>query len=188
MGISCTAYKNVRYVGYGHTEWDSDGNKKALDDDDNPMTFEGSPLTENFVELTVNVLGFHGSKDTSLKPGIYVFDEEYDWPAGSYSSYREFCEGLAKLCMVKLPEGVHAPLPAGDLFADIYFCSEKGVLDTNTCAGLWADFVTMRPRAVVYAKKLEAKEKEAGEYWLDKYDDWITGLELATDKGFVVFR
>jgi hypothetical protein len=185
MGLSCRAYKNARYVGYGHVEWDSEGKKQALDDDDNPMMFEGAPLTENFVELPDSLLVFRGS----LEPGIYVFDEMYDWPAGSYSSYHEFREGLAKLRRVKLPDGVDAPLPAGEPFESLlYFCQEDSVLDASTCAKLWADFVTMHPRAVVYAKKLETKKKGEGEYWFNKYESWMTGLEVATNSGFVFFR
>ena len=189
MGISCTAYKNVKYVGYGHTEWDSDGKKKALDDDDNPMMFESVPIIENFVELTEDVLGFHRPRAGVLEPGIYVFDDKYCWPAGSYSSHNRFREGLAKLYRVKLPDGVHAPLPADDPFSDIiYFCNEDSVLDASACAKLWADFAAMYPRAVVYANKLEAKEKGEGEYWLDKYESWTDGLEVATNAGFVVLR
>jgi len=189
MGIRCTAYKNAKYVGRGYVERDSDDKKKPFDDNGNPMMFEGALLTENFVALAEGEMGFHRPLFASLEPGIYVFDEKYNWPAGSYSSFNGFREGLAKLYGVKLPDGINAPLPAGNPFEDIiYFCTEDTVLDASTCARLWADFITMHPRAVVYAKKLEAKEKGAGEYWMDKYDSWTKGLEVATNMGFVVVR
>ena len=124
-----------------------------------------------------------------LAPGTYLatsLTEQHSFRAGSYSGYNNW---RRELCLTML--GVEpAELwnePAswqGMPFVDLINHSDcEGAIGGPVAKSLFWDFVEQRHRAV----ERTDNGNEDGGWFLEVYDDFLRGFELAADDGILIF-
>lgn len=109
--------------------------------------------------------------------------EEYDFRAGSYSSYGEFRNALAGVfldCTAREVWNNEHRFKGQPFYELIDFSDCEGVIGTEVCAKLHADFVKGR-------KKFSEDCDRDLEWMLSLYDRWTKAFELAKDDGIIVF-
>lgn len=158
MGLDITAYKNIKPV-------------------ENPVLDDGYP-----VDLVNNWLP-GASMDWSEKiwPGrgegvdsktVYEFEESYEFRAGSYSGYNWWRSNLEEFASNK-----------SRAFKElIEFADNEGVIGSVVAKKLSKDFHDNEEAAKEYSKHIGD-----GEYWMEKYYDWMEAFDYASNNGAVDF-
>jgi hypothetical protein len=107
--------------------------------------------------------------------------EEYDFRAGSYSSYGDFRRELSETFLNSPPEKVwlNPKSYEGQPFYELIDFSDcEGVLGTGVCAKLHKDFVDGREKFV---------EEVQSDWSVESYDRFTKALELAKEDGVIIF-
>lgn len=125
-----------------------------------------------------------------IKTGdVFEYGEYLHVRAGSYGGYSRWRLMLCNMALGVDPDVVwnHPEnFKEGPFFNLINFSDCEGVIGTETCKALYQDFLHHYPAAVAYASRLP--EDFGGEYWLDKYKEWMEAFELASNDGCVDFH
>jgi hypothetical protein len=107
--------------------------------------------------------------------------EEYDFRAGSYSSYGQFRRELSETFLNSPPEKVWSNPKSyeGQPFYELVDFSDcEGVIGPEVCAKLHKDFVDGRKKFV---------EEVHSNWSVERYDSWTKALELAKEDGVIIF-
>jgi hypothetical protein len=113
--------------------------------------------------------------------------EMHSFAAGSYSGYSEFRRMLAGMLGHDVAEYWNDPSLADEpMYELINFADNEGCIGPDAAADLLADFREHRERWVAHIEQSDAKPML--DYYVGKYDDWITAFELAADGGLVAFH
>lgn len=183
MGLDMSCYSNVKPATDGHDIPDGESWCEA-DDHVKVYAYSGftHALTGVAAETTVTntdlgggMLEVKGCYDTSES-------EYHGFRAGSYGGYNAFREELAN--MVGRSAGHYwggDGNPDWPFYELVNFADNEGTLDWVCAKALLDDFLQYRDE---FARR-NPPEKN---WWLETYDDWITGLRLAADHGLVVFH
>lgn len=110
-----------------------------------------------------------------------VESEEYDFRAGSYSSYGDFRREISETFLNSTPARVWSdpkPYEGQPFYELVDFSDCEGVLGTEVCAKLHKDFVEGREK---FFEEIES------DWSKEKYDSWTKALEIAKDDGIIVF-
>ena len=120
---------------------------------------------------------------------VFEYDEYMHVRAGSYGGYNRWRRMLCNMALGVEPEVVWnnpTNFETAPFFDLINFSDCEGVLCTEACQGLYEDFRNPLPAATAYASRLPGDWD--GEYWLDKYKEWMEAFELASKDGCVDFH
>jgi hypothetical protein len=115
-----------------------------------------------------------------LEAGVYTYDGEFSWRAGSYGGYNEWRRILCKRVLGVGPEVVWPELGSftGRPFVELIAFSDcEGYIGATVSAKLAADF-----------SEWQSRIDDVDEWWLGSYASWRRGFEIAADGGFVYFR
>lgn len=112
--------------------------------------------------------------------GVYstADSEEYDFRAGSYCGYNDWCDVL---------DQAREDLPSYAFEELINFADNEGTIGPSISLKLRDDFVR-------YAEQVKArlpefiKDADDREYWLERYGHWTNAFTLAADGGCVIFH
>ena len=124
-----------------------------------------------------------------LDPGTYLttsLTESHSFRAGSYSGYNNWRRELCKIMLGVVPEELwNNPdswqgLP---FFHLINHSDCEGAFGGPVAKSLFLDFVKHRHRA----EGLSAIHNEDPGWFLEVYDDFLRGFELAADDGILIF-
>lgn len=136
------------------------------------------------IKLYVNP-GF--DRHDGMKVGKYFYNSRFDFRAGSYSSYNNWRENLAKISgwppkfseyrgCLRHDESVFQATE-GPFFELIMFSDCEGFIGPKTSAKLLGDF-----------ERYQEKVDEVGDmYFSDLYSKWRTAFEFASQNGAVRF-
>lgn len=144
--------------------------------------------TGNFYVASV-IEDFKDAADGIETGQIFEYDEYLHVRAGSYGGYSRWRQMLCNMALGVEPEVVWEypeNFKQSPFFDMINFSDCEGVIGTETCKSLYQDFLHNLPGAVAYATRLP--ENFQGEYWLDKYREWMEAFELASKDGCVDFH
>lgn len=114
--------------------------------------------------------------------GVYRYEEEFDFRAGSYSGYNVW---RAQLCQMALGVGPGVlwenPLYYRNhpFYRLINFSDCEGLINAEFSAGLAKDFAAFQDHA---------DHMQDDGYFAQKYADWREAFEMAADGGFVYFH
>lgn len=159
MGLSITAYRNIKPIAASEIEMDEDGI---------PVDDEKYITTHGMVEYTEKY--WAGRSKPIDDDGYYTFDDSYDFYAGSYLGYNDWRDWLAKISDGK---------SFGEL---IDFSDCEGVIGSVASAKLYDDFMKNR----VNAKAACGDYKER--VWaMELYNCWTKAFKMARDNGAVMF-
>ena len=124
-----------------------------------------------------------------LDPGTYLttsLTEQHSFRAGSYSGYNNWRRALC-LTMLGVEPAELWNEPAswqGMPFVDLINHSDcDGAIGGPVAKSLYRDFVKHRDRAVDRTDN----GNEDGGWFLEVYDDFLRGFELAADDGILIF-
>lgn len=136
---------------------------------------------EDYCFKAFQIEGLKESRMKNLKAGQeYNGENVFSFRAGSYGGYNAFRNELAKLSGLDdrtiwaNPEK-YKDVPFYEL---INFSDCEGVMDWETAAVLCEDFIENFNKAM----------DNFDQYYMSKYKDWSTALELAKEKGVIVFH
>lgn len=131
-----------------------------------------------------NEIGAHVNPDfpeqaDGLISGIYTAEDEGGFRAGSYGGYNQWRSQLAGLAGYTDRAAFQGSVPPGSAFLPlINFSDCEGVIGPKTSAQLAADF----------AEYQHAADRHPDDWFRQKYADWRTAFETASDNGFVDFH
>jgi hypothetical protein len=128
---------------------------------------------------------FEGRQGT-IVDGFYSYDDSFGFCAGSYGGYNNWREKLALLAGYRSSgndEGHHHSQGAwdadsGPFWELINFSDCEGVIGTETCTKIAADFAKFQPLA----------DAHVDQWFRDKYAEWRKAFELAANGGSVEFH
>ena len=129
----------------------------------------------------------HPEHFAGMKQGVYSYEDEFGYRAGSYSGYNEWRRRLSFMALDAPPPTVWGnPEHYKDkpFFWLINFSDCEGYIGTEKCKVLAADFAKWQPRADAI---LDLDEDWCG-WFVQKYADWRKAFELAAKGGFVDFH
>ena len=109
--------------------------------------------------------------------------EEYDFRAGSYSSYGKFRNSLADVfhhCSARDVWDKESHFKGKPFYELIDFSDCEGVIGPEVCAKLHEDFVKGR-------SKFASECERDSDWMLAVYDSFTKAFELAKDDGIIVF-
>jgi hypothetical protein len=184
MGLDIAAYSNLRYLGHHEVAEDSEHpydpetdervHVEALAYDAFPHALLGIPNQQ---------LKTYGST-RYIVCGCFEITEKtetYSFRAGSYSGYGRWRRDLADRFNPYRDNG--QPSPEGPFYELLWFADNEGTIGELAAISLLADF---RQYEVEYrAAHLGA---EVGDYFVQKYADWLRACELAADSGLIDFH
>lgn len=172
MGLDITAYRKLTKLnatvdedGYGV---DSETGKKI----------EGDYFVPNF--------NHEFDRHEGLEHGVYSFEEDFAFRAGSYGGYSRFRDDLAKLAgYQEHPTADHdrhaeSAWEAGEgpFWEMIYFSDCEGTIGPKVSAKIAQDFSNHQIKA-------DAHEDE---YFRERYSNWRKAFEMAAEGGAVDFH
>jgi len=105
-------------------------------------------------------------------------DEEFSFRAGSYSGYNLWREQLAAIAGYTPQEAWDAKAVGKPFREMVDFSDCEGMLDTDTCAKLSADFAVFQEKA----------DAHSSEYFREIYSKFRTAFEMAAVGGRVVYH
>ena len=179
MGLDITAYSKLKQI-----DCVFDADSEPID----PVTRH--PIPGNYFRAYVNP-DFSGREGKIQHHAVYRFDQEFCFHAGSYGGYNQWRELLAAFAEYpKIETGRYGDtkeqhhdaaafsVASGPFWELIVFSDCEGVMGSETCAKLAADFKTFETQAETYSD----------EYWREKYRDWKHAFEIGADDGAVDFH
>lgn len=120
-------------------------------------------------------------RTAGLTPGIFIFGEEHDFCAGSYSGYNHWRDWLAKVVDWDDADACwRSGKTEGPFIELINFPDNEGYIGPMVAAKLAKDFADNEARA--------AERADGDAYLMQKYRDWKRAFELAADAGAVRFH
>jgi len=136
--------------------------------------------------LTITELSKEAShcRCTDMENGDYYRtedSEEYDFRAGSYSSYGDFRREISETFLNSTPARVwsYPKSYEGHPFYELVDFSDcEGVLGTEVCAKLHKDFVEGRGK---FFDEIES------DWSKEKYDSWTKALAVGKENGVIIF-
>lgn len=188
MGLDISCYSNVKVATDGCNIPDGESWCEA-DDHVSVYAYTGftHALTGVAAEATLRPMP-SARGDSGITEAACCFDvsesETFGFRAGSYGGYNAFRDALAGL----------SNRSAGDYWGKdgnrdwpfyelVNFADNEGTLDWVAAKALLEDFQRHRDQ---FARQY--KDDAHRSYWVEVYDEWITGLELAADHGLVCFH
>lgn len=188
MGLDCTAISKVTYVGVGNHGDPNDKYYEGADagycqDDDHVQVFSYDGFAEHALKgMTIKAPkgycndGFTGGDCYATTAA----SQSFGWRAGSYGGYNAFRNSLAALSGHSDSDFWGGEADENWPFYELVnFADNEGVLGTDACRNLLEDFRTFRD---------DYLRANSDDWDRERYDDWITALELAADDGLVVFH
>lgn len=169
MGLDITAYGNVALLETMESTDDYDEKYWNSDEDSNT----------DYVWATKD----RGQHDNIVEHGVYRYEQEFDFRAGSYSGYNEWRNHLSRLMLKVDAETVwhNSESYKGKPFYElINFSDCEGIIGPETSKKLAADFAAHQPIA---------NDEPAFDGWFtEKYNNWRQAFELASNNGYVKFH
>ena len=168
MGLDVTAYKNVKRL----TEFTADE--------------YGEPKDVEAVHVFIDDFK---ERAGNIDDGYYTYDGSCGFRAGSYSGYNNWRDELARLAGYPVAKYAELGLErenhaagawaaeGGPFWELINFSDCEGVLGTEVCKKLLADFI-----------EYDEKAKSFDPYFYERYKEWTEGMKYAADNGFFNFH
>ena len=195
MGLDCTAYYNCKYIGKGSYD----------EDEDVWRMLNGSALcrTLNYVEVYEHSLVDFPASSKGMLAGLYSYEDEKLWCAGSYTGYNHCRDALAKMAgytpdtsfaensmASRFPHTASVrKVQSGPFHSLLYFSDCDGVIGTEACGILANDFQTYDTKACQMRDVLNNEDGiNNGDHWYDLYRMWRDSCEFASHNGFIVFH
>jgi hypothetical protein len=177
MGLDIRAYSNLRYVGH-HEKWADedahyDQHHEAYAYASFPHALMGVPNVQKHDRVPEFITG--GCFEETEKT------ESHGFRAGSYGGYNAWRRDLADRFNPYRDGG--PPSPEGPFYELIWFADSEGTIAQVAAVNLLAAF---RQHEVEY--RAAHLGTEDGDYFVEKYADWMRAFELAADGGFVDFH
>ena len=120
---------------------------------------------------------------------VYGYEEYFNFRAGSYGGYNQWREMLCNMALGLDPNDLwnHKDKYKGEPFYElINFSDCEGTIGSVTCKKLFNDFKKFRARAKGYSNGLPPSYD--GEYWFQKYEEWMKAFKMGADNGCVDFH
>jgi len=172
MGLDIFAYRKLREVPGAHPD---DWGKY---DSDKYHVIPGDVIDNTEANFPGRTAG--------LKAGVYTFDEEFSFRAGSYSGYNEWRDDLAWFAFDKGAHEIWADhITKGPFVELINFSDCEGEIGPIVAAKLAKDFADHQEKAKTHIP-LHNDPDEPG-WWFDRYKEWQKAFEMASDGGSVCF-
>lgn len=159
MGLDITAYKKLSVV-----------ENPKFDDDGDLVDWESQ--WRPGASMVWSEKHFPGRGDGIIPETVYSWEEEYDFPAGSYHGYNFWRSKLNDFMGDKAFQEL------------INFADNEGVIGPVVSKKLAKDFADYEEQATAYSESLE----DNGKWWIDKYHSWKKAFEMASDGGAVDFH
>ena len=178
MGLDIRAYSNLRYVGH-HEKWSDedahyDQHHEAYAYADFPHALMGVP----------NVQAKAYGSTAFLSGGCFEETEKtesHGFRAGSYSGYNAWRRDLSDEFNPARANG--QPSPEGPFYELIWFADNEGVIADVAATNLLTAF---RQHEVEY--RAAHAGTEHGDWFIEKYADWMRACELAATGGLIDFH
>lgn len=159
MGLDITAYRKLEVV--ENPERDEDGDFVV---DWETQFHPGGSMDWSEKHFPGRGEGIESDK-------VYTYEDEFSFRAGGYSGYNLWRSQL---------EQFKGEVAFQEL---IDFADNEGVIGPVVSKKLAKDFAKHETAAIQFAKILG----DRSEFWLDRYQDWKTAFEFASDNGAVNF-
>lgn len=179
MGLDIRAYSNLTYVGR-HEEW--------ADEDEHYERHHQAYAYDAFPHALMGVPDVReetlGSGTKFLTGGCFEVTEKtesHGFRAGSYGGYSQWRNDLANRFNPYRDGG--PPSPEGPFYELLWFADNEGTICQLAAVNLLADF---RQHEAAYRGWQYGTEP--GDYFVEKYVDWMRAFELAADGGLVDFH
>lgn len=184
MGLDISCYSNVKVATDGHDIPDGESWCEA-DAHIQVYSYAGFDHALRGVAAEATLKPMTGASSITDAGCFDVSESQsFGFRAGSYGGYNAFRDALAGLSN---RSAEHYWGNDGDpdwpFYELVNFADNEGTLDWVAAKALLDDFRHHRDQ---FAR--EHKDSAGRSYWVETYDDWITGLELAADHGCVVFH
>ncbi len=108
--------------------------------------------------------------------------EEHGFPAGTYGGYNQWRKDLANRFNPYRGDG--PPSPEGPFYELIWFADNEGTICQLAAANL---LIAFRQHEVEYRAAHQTGTYE-GDWFIEKYADWMRACELAADGGLIDFH
>ncbi len=185
MGLDIRAYSHLTYVGHCP---DRDEEDHGYDPDTYARLHVEAYAYDSFPHALMGVPNVRtqtlGGSVEFLTGGCYALTdktETHAFRAGSYSGYNAWRRDLAARFNPTSSDG--RPNPEGPFYELIWFADNEGTIAELPSIKLLGDFRTHE--AEYRAAHAGA---EHGDYYVEKYADWLRAFELAADGGLVDFH
>lgn len=168
MGLDVSAYKNVKRL--ESFEADEYGEPKDVE------------------TVQVSIAGFK-ERAGNIVDGYYTYEDEYGFRVGSYSGYNNWRNELARLAGYKITKYTEMGQErecyaagawqsgSGAFWELINFSDCEGVLGTEVCKKLLADFIEYDERAKTFDSD-----------FYERYKEWTEGMKYAAENGLFDFH
>ncbi len=157
MGLDITAYSNINYLREDSNDDDYDLDRKECFIWVNP----------DFPERAKN-----------LKDGIYSFEDDMNFRAGSYGGYNQWRNELAMFAGYNNDRDAWDKT-SGPFLELILFSDCEGCIDAEISKKLYKDFCDFDEKSKTY---------EEDSYFYIRYKLWKEAFELASNNGCVKFH
>jgi hypothetical protein len=177
MGLDITAYKNIKLV-------------DVLDDMELwEERYDWKTTTYIHPVYVDDVHFIEQLEDSSLQSGgVYEFEEQYNFRAGSYSGYNAFRDWLSQWALgVSAREVWNNAEEYKDkpFYLLINFSDCEGYIAGSAVNKLLEDFVSHEDEMRKHAESLTS---DIQEWYLSRYEAWRQAFELASNNGYVEFH
>lgn len=186
MGLDITAYSNLTYVGHHEVEKPEDNGICHLryDADDNRFHLPAYAY-DSFPHALLGLPEVKASPYPDIvSAGCFAVGEKtesHEFRAGSYTGYNLWRRDLADRFNPYRDGG--QPSPEGPFYELIWFADNEGTICELAATNLLAEF---REHEATY--RVAHAGTEMGEYFVQKYADWMRACELAADGGLIDFH
>jgi hypothetical protein len=184
MGLDITGFSNLRYLGHHevpeHSEHPYDPETyervhvEALAYDAFPHALMGIP-NQRLKTYSTSQFITCGCFELTEKT------EQHAFRAGSYGGYNRWRQDLADRFNPYRDNG--RPGPEGPFYELIWFADNEGTIGELAATSLLGNF---RQYEVEY--RAAHLGSEMGDYFVEKYADWLRACELAADSGLIDFH
>jgi hypothetical protein len=183
MGLDIHAYRNLKKLNLQLNE-----DKEAIDPNNPKETYEGDYV------VPYNNSHFEDSYFNGLEEVPYSYDEEFSFHAGSYGGYSEFRRIICRFLEL-VPEEVNMwteEEPKMELKVEgFYWNGNKGpfseLINFSDCEGTIGSEVSKKLLKDFEEYKSKAEKIQDHFGFLQRYNDWIKALTLASDNGCIIF-
>ena len=170
MGLDITAYRQIQPIG---TVYDQEDYEDTYNWENTVWIYPAYILKPEFPQQI---------KGHFLRPaGVYRYEEEYKFRAGSYGGYNNWRDELSRYMLgVPAKEVWDHPKLYKDkpFYLLINFSDCEGIICGESAEKLRQDFAEYEERAAEHHDS----------YWFSLYRDWAKAFEFAADGGFVDFH
>lgn len=184
MGLDITGYSNLRYLGHHEV---AEGSEHPYDDETWDRVHVEALAYDAFPHALLGVPNQQRKQygdTTFIVAGCFELTEKtetHGFRAGSYSGYNRWRSDLASRFNPYRDGGL--PSPDGPFYELIWFADNEGTICELAATNLLADF---RAHEAEYRGWQYGTEN--GDWFVEKYADWMRACELAADGGLIDFH